>query len=140
MPMPSLDRISLARPRGSTVNGSNANAVADDLARDSAVPIPLSVGNAVGKPENMDAKIRTVSVQKPRRESAVTSSSKYSSGVSSLTGWGDPGPDLGPGSASSSLRGFVGYGNEDGLQGWDQMQPGSPDSTASSKGGVGKAM
>ena len=39
-----------------------------------------------------------------------TYASRYSSGVSSLAEWGDPGPDLGPGGASqgSSIRGNVG--------------------------------
>jgi len=55
--------------------------------------------------------LRMSSVQ-PRntgvRRPLSTVSSKYSSGVSSLGGlgdWGDPGPDLGPGSGASSMRG-----------------------------------
>ncbi|CAG8972842.1 hypothetical protein HYALB_00001261 [Hymenoscyphus albidus] len=39
-----------------------------------------------------------------RVKSNATYESKYSSGVDSLDGWGDPGPDLGPGSGGSSLK------------------------------------
>ncbi|KUJ10638.1 uncharacterized protein LY89DRAFT_700595 [Mollisia scopiformis] len=83
--------------------------------------------------------------------------SKYSSGVS-LGEWGDPGPDLGPGSGSSSLRGNAssngsqdfsaaarGYFGEQQpvAENWDQSRDKnnvSPLSRTSSKGGVGKAM
>lgn len=60
--------------------------------------------------DSQGAKPRVVSVSTPRIVSAGTYGSKYSSGVSSLGGWGDPGPDLGSGSVSqgSSLRGEVG--------------------------------
>lgn len=40
-----------------------------------------------------------------RIQSNATYGSKYSSGATSLLGWGDPGPDLGPGSTNSSMRG-----------------------------------
>jgi len=96
--------------------------------------------------------------------STATYASKYSSGVSSLGDWGEPGPDLGPGSGSSSLRAnassnggstdFSANGGKGPLQGnldnlrqeWDEkrgkdnVSPQSMESKASSKGGVGKAM
>ncbi|KAE8449966.1 hypothetical protein EG329_007105 [Mollisiaceae sp. DMI_Dod_QoI] len=86
--------------------------------------------------------------------------SKYSSGVS-LGEWGDPGPDLGPGSGSSSMRGNASsngsqdfsaaargyYGEQQQTGGakknWDTTRAKnnvSPLSRTSSKGGVGKAM
>jgi hypothetical protein len=95
--------------------------------------------------------------------SAATFTSKYSSGVSSIGDWGEPGPDLGPGSGSSSLRVNAGSnsGNTEfngggrGLfkenmneirQEWDEkrenynVSPQSLESKASSKGGVGRAI
>lgn len=82
---------------------------------------------------------------KPRRtDSTMSATSKYSSGVSSLGDWGDPGPDLGPGSGASSLREI---GNEKGYReeleerrAKDNVSPVSQLSKVSSKGGVGKAM
>jgi hypothetical protein len=77
--------------------------------------------------------------------------SKYSSGVDS--DWGDPGPDMGPGSAQ-----IFGPGSEvfprgsltemspsDEMMGWDRLRktenvsPVSMESNVSSTGGVGKA-
>jgi len=96
--------------------------------------------------------------------SAASYTSKYSSGVSSLDDWGEPGPDLGPGSESSSLKvnassnggstnfsansgkGAMQGGLYDMRQEWDEkrgndnVSPQSMMSKASSKGGVGKAM
>lgn len=100
------------------------------MARDSAIPNPL----ALNQPS-----ARVVSVQKPTRESTDTYGSKYSSGIS-LGGFGDPGPDIGPGSGASSLR-------ENGLYNYVQQsnsnnsmdRSNSIASTVSSKGGVGKA-
>lgn len=97
----------------------------------------------------------------PKHASQDTYGSKYSSGVSSFAGWGDPGPDLGPGSLSSSLRGNAsssggsgdfsanggaGYGGqwsrekELAARGDGNVSPVSFGSEASSKGDVGKAM
>jgi hypothetical protein len=99
--------------------------------------------------------------QSARVQSNATYASKYSSGVSSLGDWGDPGPDLGPGSGSSSLRanassngGSTDFSTSKGVQnslaelkqewdekrGKDNISPLSVESKASSKGGVGKAM
>lgn len=99
--------------------------------------------------------------QSARVMSTATYTSKYSSGVSSLGDWGEPGPDLGPGSGSSSLRANAGSDGgstdfsankgaqktlDDMKQEWDEkrakdnISPQSMESKASSKGGVGKAM
>jgi hypothetical protein len=99
--------------------------------------------------------------QSARVQSTATYASKYSSGVSSLGDWGEPGPDLGPGSGSSSLRanassngGSTDFSANKGAQssleemkqewdekrGKDNISPQSMGSKASSKGGVGKAM
>jgi hypothetical protein len=99
--------------------------------------------------------------QSARVMSTATYGSKYSSGVSSLGDWGEPGPDLGPGSGSSSLRanassngGSTDFSANKGAQssldemkqewnerrGKDNISPQSVESKASSKGGVGKAM
>ncbi|KAH7382783.1 hypothetical protein BKA64DRAFT_582910 [Cadophora sp. MPI-SDFR-AT-0126] len=88
--------------------------------------------------------------QNQRIISNGTFTSKYSSGVSSLGEWGDPGPDLGP-SQNSSMRGnassnggSVDYtsGKPSGLE--EMVRDGRPvsrqSSKASSKNGVGKAM
>ncbi|PMD42542.1 hypothetical protein L207DRAFT_581200 [Hyaloscypha variabilis F] len=109
---------------------------------------------------------RTGNAYNPRQQSArvmstATYGSKYSSGVSSLGDWGEPGPDLGPGSGSSSLRANassnggstdfsrskVAQGSLDEMKqewdakrGKDNVSPQSMESEASSKGGVGKAM
>lgn len=60
---------------------------------------------------------RVVSPAMPRVESNNTYTSKYSSGIGSE--WGDPGPDLGPGSGNSSLKGIAssGGGGANGDQG-----------------------
>lgn len=90
--------------------------------------------------------------------SNVSYLSKYSSGIS-MGEWGDPGPDLGPGSLSSSLRGNAssnssqiyspatgGYSGQQPVaarEDWDANRDKnnvSPLSRTSSKGGVGKAM
>lgn len=81
-------------------------------------PAPINTSNAANQnPQSGYGQPRLNSPVEQRVTSSGTYESKYSSGVSSLGGWGDPGPDLGPGSSSSSLK-----------------------STTSSKGGVGKAM
>ncbi|KAH7369882.1 hypothetical protein BKA65DRAFT_386120 [Rhexocercosporidium sp. MPI-PUGE-AT-0058] len=85
--------------------------------------------------------------QNQRIISNATFTSKYSSGVSSLGEWGDPGPDLGP-SQSSSLRGNASSNGGSGDytsgrpgQGVEERRPVSRQSSqASSKNGVGKAM
>lgn len=123
------------------------------------------------RPLNSGVQNGHVSVAQPRIISTTgTYTSKYSSGVSSIGDWGEPGPDLGPGSRSSSMRGnassngdsgdFSGKGiyGIDGLQGslaeigkgegktWDAIRkkdnvsPLSVESKTSSKNGVGKAM
>lgn len=51
---------------------------------------------------------RVVSPAMPRVVSNNTYTSKYSSGIGSE--WGDPGPDLGPGSGNSSLKGIASSG------------------------------
>jgi hypothetical protein len=143
-----LERPELWRPR-------------DDVVSKDMYPRPLNSGVQSGR----------VSVAQPRIISTTgTYTSKYSSGVSSIGDWGEPGPDLGPGSGSSSMRGnassnggsgdFSGKGiyGTDGLQGrsaeigkgegttWDTVRkkdnvsPVSVESKASSKNGVGKAM
>ncbi|KAL5323377.1 hypothetical protein ACEPPN_007912 [Leptodophora sp. 'Broadleaf-Isolate-01'] len=87
--------------------------------------------------------------QNQRIISNATYTSKYSSGVSSLGEWGDPGPDLGP-SQNSSLRGNAssngGSGDyTSGKPGLEEMvrdggEVSRQSSKASSKNGVGKAM
>ena len=125
----------------------------------------------MARPDSQGAQPKVVSVATPRIVSATgTYGSKYSSGVSSIGEWGDPGPDLGPGSASSSVRANASstgsseqvYGKGsggvikgslaemsptgEGTMGWDQRRqrdnasPISVESQASSKGGVGKAI
>ena len=138
-------------------------------------PNPLRMsslrGQPMARPDSQGAQPKVVSVATPRIVSATgTYGSKYSSGVSSIGEWGDPGPDLGPGSASSSVRANASstgsseqvYGKGsggvikgslaemsptgEGTMGWDQRRqrdnasPISVESQASSKGGVGKAM
>ena len=122
-------------------------------------------------PDSQGAQPRVVSVATPRIVSATgTYGSKYSSGVSSLGDWGDPGPDLGPGSVGSSIRAnasstgsseqVYGQGSGNVIKGslaemsptatgnmeWDMrrerenVSPVSMESKASSTGGVGKAI
>lgn len=143
-----------------------------DLYPDPLHPNPLRMssirGAPVGQIDSNGAQPRTVSVGVPRVVSNATYASKYSSGVSSMGDWGDPGPDLGPGSSNSSLRGNASsngsgdftfgvsdsraiYGGGGGvIQGSlaeiqsqrdrDNVSPISLESKSSSKGGVGKAM
>lgn len=141
-----LERPELWRPRENT---------------DSAAmyPNPLTAG---GPPRAS----RAGNAYNPRQQSTrvmstATYGSKYSSGVSSLGDWGEPGPDLGPGSGSSSLRanassngGSTDFSAMKGAQssldemkqewedkrGKDNISLQSVESKASSKGGVGKAM
>jgi hypothetical protein len=61
-------------------------------------------GEPAGPTDSNGAQPRVISVQTPRIASACTYASKYSSSVTSFSEWGDPGPDLGPGSGSSSVR------------------------------------
>jgi len=137
-------------------------------------PDPLQMsylrGNPAGRIDSSSAQTRQVSVQRPRIVSNASLASKYSSGVSSLGEWGDPGPDLGPGSGNSSLRGNASSGGSydisansrkgvyregggaingslaeigiryDERRAQDNVSPLSFESTASSGGGVGKAM
>jgi hypothetical protein len=73
-------------------------------------------------------------------------SSKYSSGISGISEWGDPGPDVAPGSLSkdSVLAGGLDiYAQQQGGGGGYGMDANGVSrntSNASSKGGVGKAM
>jgi len=89
--------------------------------RESAVPGPL-----MKQPRIVSTAARTMS--------SATYASKYSSGVSSLGGWGDPGPDVG-----SSPR--EGYGTLEEVMKREEErgEGGSPFSDVSSLGGVGKA-
>ena len=88
--------------------------------------------------------------QNQRIISNATFTSKYSSGISSLGEWGDPGPDLGP-SQNSSMRGnassnggSVDYTSGKPSELEEMVRNGRPvsrqSSKASSKNGVGKAM
>jgi hypothetical protein len=92
--------------------------------RGSAVPGPLAPRVVSTMPE-----------KKERGMSTATYGSKYSSGVSSLGGWGDPGPDIG--SQPSSLR--EGYGTLADAMQREGERGGSPNSDVSSRFGVGKA-
>lgn len=141
-----LERPELWRPRES----------ANDAA---FYPKPLNATNPPGAARAGNA--YNPIQQSARVKSSATYASKYSSGVSSLGDWGDPGPDLGPGSGSSSLRanassngGSTDFSTSKGAQsslgglkqewdekrGKDNVSPLSVYSKASSKGGVGKAM
>lgn len=68
-------------------------------------PDPLRMssvqGNMVGQMGNHERKSSTAH----SRTISNDFGSIYSSGVSSLAGWAGPGPDLGPGSSNTSLRG-----------------------------------
>lgn len=109
-PVPNNNRIS-TRPRGnSTVARESTSLYPDPLQPTVYNPNPTRMsslrGNAVGQIDSNGAQPRIVSSAMPRVVSNGTYASKYSSGVSSLGDWGDPGPDLGPGSSSgNSLRG-----------------------------------
>jgi hypothetical protein len=78
----------------------------------------------------------------PGKRVVTYDSSKYSSGVSGISEWGEPGPDVAPGSLSK--EGILGNG----MDIYAQQQAGGYDSgavlrstsNASSKNGVGKAM
>lgn len=100
-----------------TMEPSDSESILVGMERESAVPNALSYDASKGHQRN---------------ESTNTyGSSKYSSGVS-LGGFGDPGPDVGPGSGASSLRnGNDGYGY--------LTRSDSTVSDVSSTGGVGKA-
>jgi hypothetical protein len=141
------------RQRGASISGRESS---------NLYPNPLTMNN-LRQNEGLPPP-RVVSNVPPmaRVMSNDTYGSKYSSGISSLGGWGDPGPDLGPGSGNSSLRGNAsssggsadfsangGQGTYGG--GWSRQQelasqgdgnvsPVSFESKASSRGGVGKAM
>jgi len=145
-----LERPELWRPR-------------ENIDNDAMYPNPLNIANQsrASGPGNAYSSQRQ---QSGRVLSAASYTSKYSSGVSSLDDWGEPGPDLGPGSESSSLRvnassnggstnfsansgkGATQGGLYDMRQEWDEkrgndnVSPQSMMSKASSKGGVGKAM
>ncbi|KAF4637932.1 hypothetical protein G7Y89_g161 [Cudoniella acicularis] len=111
-------------------------------------PNPLTTSNLQGQQPNYGPRVTSTQ----RIQSNATYESKYSSGVSSLGGWGDPGPDLGPGSQSSSMRGNASSSGGSGdfstnggagiyrEQGDGNVSPISFSSGISSKGGVGKAM
>lgn len=147
------------RQRGTSISG-----VRDSESQ--LYPNPLTTANLAGQQSIYGT--RVVSGAAQARQSNGTYESKYSSGVSSLGGWGDPGPDLGPGSISSSLRGNAssnggsgdfsannGAGTGNGGMGmydskgfYDPRSAAekrgdgsvSPVSMGSSKNGVGKAM
>ncbi|EHL00638.1 hypothetical protein M7I_3381 [Glarea lozoyensis 74030] len=125
------------RPRGasiSNVRGSNAR-----------LP-PLTTSNLRTQDPSGYGQPRVVSQADASRNSNTgTYESKYSSGVSSLDAWGDPGPDLGPGSTNTSMRGNV--SSNGGSQDFGRMgvgagdvSPLSVDSGRENKNRVGTAM
>jgi hypothetical protein len=106
---------------------------------------PLTTNNLRSQEPSASSQPRVVSQAGGLRNSAGTYESKYSSGVSSLSAWGDPGPDLGPGSTNTSMRGNVSSngGSQDfgrmGMGGAGDVSPLSSDG-GSTRNGVGKAM
>jgi len=151
---PNVDNRASGRPRGaSTGGGRDSNLYPNPLLMNSIRGTnPMGIGG--GQVDSMmgpgNPQPRMVSVQSPRIVSAESYASKYSSVVSSLGDWGDPGPDLGPGSGNSSIRGNAssngsgdfgrGYGDDgkDGGYGQDSVRrvAGSPNGKAV----VGKAL
>jgi len=142
-----LERPELWRPREIT----DRAAIYPNSLGTAAPPRTSRAGNAYNSKQQQPARVT----------STETYGSKYSSGVSSIGDWGEPGPDLGPGSGSSSLRanassngGSTDFSADKGAQssldemkqewderrGKDNISPQSVESKASSKGGVGKAM
>lgn len=131
------------RTRGASIGGRESAAM---------YPNPLTTNNLQANQALPAPRIPSISTS--RVMSSETYGSKYSSGVESLGGWGDPGPDLGPGSGSSSLRGNAGseggsagfsaqqsWSRQDlGRRGDGSVSPVSFESKASSGNGVGKAM
>jgi hypothetical protein len=103
-----LERPELWRNNGNVLSGNRASTRqrGDSIGgREPAnmYPNPLTMNNLRGN-DAMPAP-RVVSTATPRVVSNDAYGSKYSSGVGSLAGWEDPGPDLGPGSGNSSMRG-----------------------------------
>lgn len=87
-PVPEKNRTS-TRPRGASIAGRDSAAMYPD-------PLQPKPG-MTGSSDHYGAKARVVSNN--------SYASKYSSGVSSMGDWGEPGPDLGSGiSSNSSLR------------------------------------
>jgi hypothetical protein len=161
-----LERPELWRPKqvptssslypNSNLNGTTTNITAESrFSKDAGHTRKGSVARARESAGLYLSPLRTGGAQPPsthqnstqRMQSGGTYSSHYSSGVSSLGGWGGPGPDLGP-SGNSSLQGNASSsgGSVDLGQNWDNkrnadnVSPLSVESKASSKGGVGKAM
>ncbi len=141
-----LERPELWRPR----ENANSAAFSPNSFNTTDTPGAPRAGNAYN-PKQQSARVK----------SSATYASKYSSGVSSLGDWGDPGPDLGPRSGSSSLRanassngGSTDFSTSKLAQsnlaetkqewnekrGKDNVSPLSVYSKVSSKDGVGKAM
>ncbi|KAF8866092.1 hypothetical protein BDZ45DRAFT_579218 [Acephala macrosclerotiorum] len=108
-------------------------------------PKDTNSGARYPSPLNTNTNAKGGPIGPPSTNSRVISTgslSKYSSGVS-LGEWGDPGPDLGPGSGSSTARGYYGETTMGSDGEWDKERAKnnvSPLSRTSSKGGVGKAM
>jgi hypothetical protein len=110
-------------------------------------PDPLLAARGVA---GQAPKLHRVTSDDSRIKSQGTYQSNYSSdvsstGISSMGDWGDPGPDLGPGSLEK--QGFYGMGANGNMnQPWDSrrnqdnVSPMSIESFPSSTGGVGKAM
>ena len=105
-------------------------------------PDPLRMSRPRGQPtaerDSRASQARIVSAATPSNVSAVeTYGPKYSSGMSSLDEWGDPGPDLGSGSGSFGQEGSR---TAEGDIAWDQkrqmgnVSPVGVESKASSKG------
>jgi hypothetical protein len=175
------DPFDLERPelwRGNNLNNMGSNMPSNITsnhpplrASSNLYPDPLQMNSLRGDPPGLKnssgVKTRQVSVQQPRIVSNTSFASKYSSGVSSLGEWGDPGPDLGGNSSSRGnpssngsyefsakpAKGVYGEGGGgingslaeigmayDQRRAQDNVSPLSFESKASSKGGVGKAM
>ncbi|KAH8595214.1 hypothetical protein B0O99DRAFT_161886 [Bisporella sp. PMI_857] len=142
-PVP-VDNRTSTRPRAASMAARDSTDYHNSL-----LPNPLRMTSVRGTPtgpiDSNGAQPRIISVAQPRINSA--SSSKYSSGMSGLGDWGDPGPDLGPGSSSSSLRGNASSnGSQDFGRGYAELVNSrnrdnvSPISFESVGNGVGKAM
>lgn len=97
----------IIRPRGNSMaDRESASLYPDPLSTNPTSQMSSLRGTAVRLTDSNVVQPRVVSLATSRVVSNATYGSKYSSGVSSLGGWGDPGPDLGPGNSSkSSLRG-----------------------------------
>ncbi|TAQ87353.1 hypothetical protein B7494_g4312 [Chlorociboria aeruginascens] len=125
-----------SRPRGSS-NAGRISLFPDPLRMSS---FAAAAGNANPRDGTPVKQPRIVSTQNPNDRivsAAGTYASKYSSGTS-LSDWGDPGPDLGPGIKGAVSAEEIGRQLE-GSRNADNVSPMSIESEAG-KGSVGKAM